>query len=316
MTNKLLLQQQPLEQTSVVEAIASLAMAVISLSLAAIFIKLSEREISPNALVFHRFWIATIIFGVWNQLNTTCSQHSESQPLEQKTYNSQTLWLLLSLGACSSASLYCWVWALTQTGAANATLLRNLTPVFTILGGWLLLGQRFDNKFLIGTVIVVVGAIAIGFNDWQISSNTLQGDALALLCAVFYSASLLMVEQLRTQLNTTNIMLWRCAVGTVVTLPIMLISADRVFPYSISGWLAVIAFAIVCQVLGQGMLTYCLKQLSSGFVGIVLLLEPIITACVAWAIFSESLGLLNGVGFVMVLVGIYLAKSSSSAVKE
>lgn len=282
---------------------------MVCLSLAAIFIKLSEQEISPNALVFHRLWIATIIFGLWNQLNTKSNQHSENQP-EQKTDESWTLGLLLVSGVCSSAAQYCLVWSLTQTGAANATLLRNFTPVFTILGGWLLFGQRFDRKFLMGAVLVVGGAIAIGLNDWQISADTVQGDVLAALSAVFYSGSMLIVEQLRTKLNTITIMLWRCAVGTVVTFPIMLMSADRIFPTSISGWLSVIAFAVVCQVLGQGLLAYCLKQLSSGFVGITLLLEPIITACFAWAIFSERLSFSNGVAFVVVLAGIYLAISS------
>lgn len=315
--NELELQQQTSElqpQTSVFKAIVSLAIAVICLSLAAIFIKVSEREISPNALIFHRLWIATIIFGLWRQLKS--SQPSENQPVEQKTYNSQTISLLVALGICSAASQYCFVWSLTQTGAANATLLRNFTPVFTISSGWLLFGQRFDRKFLIGAVLAVGGAIAIGVNDWQISANNVQGDALAILCAVFYSGSLLLVEQLRTELDTATIMLWRCAVGAMVTLPIMLITTDRVFPSSTNGWLSVIAFALVCQVLGQGLLAYCLKQLSSGLVGITLLLEPCITACFAWAIFSESLNFLNRVAFFVVLIGIYLAISSASTVKE
>lgn len=316
MKNSLEIEQQQLEKTSVVGPLVSLVIAIISLSLAAIFVKLSEQEISPNALVFHRLWIATFIFGIANKLNSRGEQESKYSPIKQESQKNSIIWLLLSLGACSSASLYCWVWSLTQAGAANATLLRNFTPVFTILAGWLLFRQRFDSKFLIGGAIAVVGAIAIGINDWQISSNTLQGDALALLCALFYSGSLLIVEQLRNQLNTTTIMLWRCGVGSVLTLPILLINPDRLFPYSIGGWLSVIAFAVVCQILGQGMLAYCLKQLSAGFVGIALLLEPVITAYFAWVIFSESLSFSNGVAFAVVLLGIYLAKSSSSAVKE
>ena len=62
MMNKKLYLQQQLEQPSIIGATASLVLAIISLSLASIFVKLSEQEISPNALVFHRLWIATIIF--------------------------------------------------------------------------------------------------------------------------------------------------------------------------------------------------------------------------------------------------------------
>jgi len=40
------------------------------------------------------------------------------------------------------------------------------------------------------------------------------------------------------------------------------------------------------------------------------------SAILGWMIFSESLSVLNGVAFAIVLLGIYLAKSSSSAVKE
>ncbi|MEM9538315.1 MAG: DMT family transporter [Cyanobacteria bacterium P01_E01_bin.42] len=284
--------------------------------MAAIFIKLSEREISPNALAFHRFWISTIIFALWNQFNSLGQKKPDEQSQECESPTSYPLLLLFGVGVSTSISLYCWVWSLTWSGAANATLLRNFTPVFTILGGWLLFGRQFDRQFLMGSAIAIGGAIGIGLNDWQISVNTLQGDALALLCAVFYSGTLLIIEQLRNQFETTTIMLWRCAVATVLSLPIMLITAERIFPYSIVGWFAVVAFAIVCQVLGQGLLAYCLKQLSSGFIGITLLLEPLITAYFAWVIFAENLSIFNGVAFIIVLLGIYLAKSSSSIVKE
>ncbi len=40
-----------------------------------------------------------------------------------------------------------------------------------------------------------------------------------------------------------------------------------------------------------------------------MLLEPIIAAFLAWAIFAEELSFLNGLTFVLVLSGIYLAKS-------
>ena len=91
---------------------------------------------------------------------------------------------------------------------------------------------------------------------------------------------------------------------------------DQLFPYSWQSWVFIILLGLICQILGQGLVNYCLKRLSSGFVAISLLLSPIMTAIFAWMIFSESLSVLNGVAFAIVLLGIYLAKSSSSAVKE
>jgi drug/metabolite transporter (DMT)-like permease len=64
----------------------------------------------------------------------------------------------------------------------------------------------------------------------------------------------------------------------------------------------------VCQVLGQGLLAQSLNQLSSGFVATSLLLEPMITAFIAWVIFSEQLTFINCIAFCIVLLGVYLAK--------
>jgi drug/metabolite transporter (DMT)-like permease len=96
----------------------------------------------------------------------------------------------------------------------------------------------------------------------------------------------------------------------------VLLAGDRVFPYSWQGWLAVIALAVICQAFGQGLLIHSLGRLSSGFVALFLLLEPAIAAIIAWLLFSERLSLLNWLAFSVVLVGIYLAKSSGYVDKK
>ena len=305
----------------------SLAIAIVSLSLAAIFIKLGEQEISPNALVFHRLWISAIVFGIWNQLTLTQSNSRSPNIVSQKYSISQSnievsiqenyiFWLLLGLGTCSCLALYCSAWSLTQAGAANSTLLKNFTSIFTILIGWLFFNKRFDQKLLLGVLIAVFGAVFMSFSDWQAASNTLWGDILALLCSFLYSISLLIVEQLRKHLNMTTIMQWSCSVGVVLTLPILCLRIGNIFPYSMKGWIAVIAFAMICQVVGQGLLTYCLKQLSAGLISVSLLLEPLIAALLAWLILAENLTPLDGIAFILILTGIYLANSASTTQKS
>ncbi|MGL5062581.1 MAG: DMT family transporter, partial [Microcoleus sp.] len=51
-------------------AVISLLAALLAVSFAAIFIRFSEQEISPNATVFNRLWIATVVFGMWNGVGT------------------------------------------------------------------------------------------------------------------------------------------------------------------------------------------------------------------------------------------------------
>ena len=47
-----------------------------------------------------------------------------------------------------------------------------------------------------------------------------------------------------------------------------------------------------------------------------LLLEPIVSAMLAWFIFAEALSSITWSGFVIILTGIYLAQSSNAAVHE
>jgi drug/metabolite transporter (DMT)-like permease len=322
LSKQLTLDQKGLKQVEhlpALIALVSLFIALIALSLAAIFIRLSEVELGSNATVFNRLWIATMIFGFWNgikQIKLYQSKKISPQTVNLENFSfQQNLGLLLVMGVASSISITLWAWSLTQTSVANSTVLRNLTPVFTTLLGWLFLGKSFDTTFLIGMAIALFGAIAIGITDFSYSANNIAGDVAALLAAMFYGIYLLSVEQLRAKFSSSTILLWRCFMGTVLILPIVMLTEQQIFPYSLSGWLAVISLALVCQVLGQGLLAQSLNQLSSGFVATALLLEPVITAFIAWVLFSEQLTFINLVAFCIILTGVYLARPSKLAMK-
>ena len=299
----------------------SLFLALLALSFTAIFFKLGETEISSNAVVFNRLWIATIILGLSQKTSKVklSSPNEINQKIHEnnlKTYTKRELWLILLMVVSATASILFWAWSLSQTSVANSTVLRNLTPLFTSLCGWLILKQKFDRQFCWGMLIAIVGAVAIGWDDLQVSNDNFLGDATALLSAFFYAIYLLAVEDLRLHRSATTILFWRCSFGTLVMLPIAAFTGDSLFPTSWLGWILVIALAFVSQVCGQGLLAYSLSKFSSSFVAIVLLLTPITTAILAWLIFAESLGWLNAIAFILVLFGIYIAQSSSSVQKS
>ncbi len=297
-------------------ALICLIAALVSISLAAIFIKWSEQEISPYSTAFNRFWITTIVMLLWQKFSGTREAEMEQQPEPNSIYTGWVLLQLLGVGVFLAADLMLWAWSLTQTSVANATVLANFTPLFTSLGGWLLWGKRFDRKFVIGMGIAICGSIALGINDLQLSPDKLTGDLCALLAALCFGIYLLLLEQLQTRLNAIAIMLGCSAIATVLTLPFVLIAGERLFPYSWQGWMAVICLAIICQIVGQGLLVYSLNRLSSGFVALFLMLDPVLAAIGAWVFFSEGLTLMNLLAFAVILVGIYLALTGDSAVKE
>ena len=291
-----------------------LAIAVIALAFSPIFTKLSEIEISPTATIFNRLWIATIIMGVWQLIQTP--KDFPATQLEEFKFNSdykqQGLLILASVSATASSIL--WAISFTQTSVASSTVLRSLTPLFIALGAWLVLKQRFNSQFLVGMAISIIGGMIIGWDDLQLGTEHLTGDGMALLSAALHGVNILTVGYLRDRNCTTGrVLFWRCGFGALTVLPIVGLTDIQLFPVSLEGWLTVIALAVVCQTFGQGLLVYSLKQFSSSFVGIFTLLKPIFTALLAWLIFSENISFTSAMALILILVGIYLAKASNNS---
>ncbi|MDZ8079039.1 MAG: DMT family transporter [Nostoc sp. DcaGUA01] len=316
MTNTLESPQQQTNSLSTWMLLCLLLVGVFTLSLAAVFIKFSEQYIGPNATVFNRFWIATVIIALWKGSKAIAFRFSRDSSPQKEIYTTSDIQLLILSAIVISISHIAWAWSVTQTNVANANLLHNLTPIFAILGGWLVLGYNFDGRFLIGTVLTIGGAVAIGIEDLQTATIHLLGDALALFSAVFYAANILVMEKLRDKFSISSILLLSCFFRIFLTFPVAAFTEYQLFPSSLEGWLPVFCLAFFCQVIGAGILGYALKQFSSGFISLCLLLEPIITTTIAWFLFDEHLSIINLLTFFIVLVGIYIAKSGQGVNKE
>ena len=292
-----------------------LVIALVSLSFTAILIKISTAQISPNATIFHRLWMATLVLGVWELIElirpkTSKSLQFEKNSLGIKQLNFQQLGLIFLVAFTSTASVVCWAWSLTQTNVANSTILRNFTPLFTSLGSWLFFKVKFERQFIVGMGIALFGIITISWSDFQVGGEHILGDILAISSACLYAVYLLIVERLQTVLETRTILIWRCAIGAVLIAPLVIFSKETIMPSITEGWVILILLAVVCQLIGQGLLIVCLKQFSSGLIAVLLLLQPGLTALLAWGFFEEEVSLFGAIAFLLVIIGIYLAQAS------
>ena len=292
-------------------ALLILSIAVISLAFSPIFTKLSEVELSPTATIFNRLWIATVILSCKQLIQTSPESVSTLIETNKSKYKQRGLLILASISATVSSLL--WAISFTQTSVASSTVLRSLTPLFISFGAWLILKQQFNRQFIVGLIISISGGIFIGWDDFQLGTEHLVGDGIALLSAALHGVNILTIGYLRDRdCRTTEVLFWRCGFGALIVLPVVWLTDAQLFPTSFQGWLLVIALAVVCQTFGQGLLVFSLKRFNSSFVGIFTLLKPIITALLAWLIFQENLNFNSSIAVILILFGIYLAKSSSS----
>lgn len=307
--NELQLDEAKAQGTSL--ALVSLLIGVVILSFAAIFTRLSENELGSFATSFNRFSIAFITLSLWESVVAQVKGPEHQQP-EIELADWGRFLLSSLLGTCAIVS---WAWSLTQTSVANSNLLHNLTPLFTTLGGWLFLSQSFDARFLLGMSLAIFGSAIIGWEDFQGNAGLVIGDGVALMSAVFYAANYLVREKLREKFSAATTLLWPSLFCGFITFWFAFLTEPQVLPSLWQTWIAVLSLGILCQGVGQGLLVYNLKRFSAGFVTLLMLLEPLLTAVFASIIFAESLSVLNWAAFALVLVGLYFTKQSKSAVK-
>lgn len=296
------------------KAYGALMAALLIIGWLPILLRLSEATISPNATIFNRLWIATAILALWNGGEMLGGRSLHTSSLVKNWPTRQTLRLLLVQGAVFASFQLLWAWSLIHTSVANSEVLHSLTPLFTVSLGWWMFGRQFDRLLLTGIAIALVGSISLSANDFSIAADKLTGDGIALLSALFWALFLLLGEKLQQQMDAMALTTWNCFLGTGFIIPILLATGENLFPQSGSGWS--IALLLGVSAVGtQNLIFYSLNYLSSGLVSTILLLNPIVSALLAWTILSESLNLINWLASAIVLLGIYVAMLSQKQYK-
>jgi drug/metabolite transporter (DMT)-like permease len=82
----------------------------------------------------------------------------------------------------------------------------------------------------------------------------------------------------------------------------------RVLPQSYRGWAVLLGLALIAQVGGQGLLSVALGRLPAVFSSLVIFLEAIVAALIAWAAFNEPVSALQALGGLCILAGIFVAR--------
>lgn len=280
-------------------AMTALIVGGIAIGTSPILVRLSE--LGPYATAFWRVALAFLPLFVVRRVQDAVPADATPSGLYD--------YILLALpGLFIAADLIAWHVALVMTSVANATLLANMAPIFVTLGAWILFGARVTPRFLIGLAAALVGVVVLKGGIGGFVGGQSMGDFIAMLAAVFYAGYILAIGRLRSRFSTLTIMMWSSVVGSILLLPLTFLMESQVLPYTLVGWLVVIGLGFFAHAGGQGLIAYALAYLPASFSSLTLLLQPVVAAILAWIVLSEPLGLMQGVGGVIVIAGILIAR--------
>jgi drug/metabolite transporter (DMT)-like permease len=286
---------------------SALLVGTIALSLAPIFVRMSES--SASAVAFWRMALSTpfLAFAWW--LLPAPKQMCATPRVKD--------YFILSLvGVAFGLDLLAFNASVQLTTIANATLLVNFASLFVALFSWYFLRESPSRSLIIGMFIAIMGCILLVWPHFSQGMGSLLGDSLGLLAAMFYGLYLLCVQIVRQSFSTMTVMTITGVITALTALGMGYALEETLSVASSSGWAALWGSAIVVQMIGQGLIAYALVALPVTLSSVVLLLQPVLSAIMAVWLFDESLEYIQILGMLVVLTGIVYAKYNANHKKE
>ncbi|MFL0584510.1 DMT family transporter [Solibacillus silvestris] len=268
---------------------------VISVSLSAIFVKLSSAD--AGVIAFYRMLFSIMIMLPWFLMK----YKNEIKILSKRD------WIFSSIaGVFLSFHFILWFESLNYTSVASSTVLVTMQPLFAFIGTYLFFKEKITLQTFIAGGIAILGSVLISWGDFKISGTALYGDILALIACALITGYLLFGQDVRKRLSLVTYTMVVYSVSTVTLFFYIIVKGESFGPYPAIDWMWFILLAIIPNLLGHNLFNWVLKWTSTNVISIAILFEPVGAALLAMFIFNEYLTVSQIVGGLVVILGIML----------
>ena len=276
---------------------------VIGVSLSAIFVRYSQAP----ALITAAYRL------IWTVLIMTPAVLANKKVIgEIKNMKGRALLLCAASGIFLAFHFSLWFESLNLTSVASSTAIVCTEVIWVALGYCIFMKGQLVTKAKISIAITVAGSIVIAMADGSAGGNSLYGDFLALLSALFSTVYTLIGKQVRKNLSTTAytfIVYFFCAVSLCIMIPVSNIS------FTGYGWSAIIVGLLLCvfsTLLGHSIFNWAIKYYSPSFIAAIKLCQPAIAAVFAFILFSEIPSLHVIIGSIITIAGVVIYSKTES----
>lgn len=224
---------------------------------------------------------------------------------ELRTVKGRDLLFCSLSGALLAIHFACWFESLKWTSIASANVLVSTEIIFAALGFALLLKGHIPRMGVLAIALSFVGSAVLALADSG-GAGAIKGDLLAVTAAVFVSLYTLIGQVQRGHQSTTVYTFFTYTACLISLLCMDLVTGTPLLGWGIQEAGIGLLLAVVCTLLGHSLFSWSLKWLSSAYVSAAKLCSPIFAAAMGFFLFHESISLLQAVGALIVLVGVFL----------
>lgn len=272
---------------------ATLIGGVAAISTSAVLIRLAEAP--APVIAFYRMFFATLFFAPLALKQSKENRLSKHQ-----------LFLALTAGTFLAFHFILWMNSLEHTSVASSVVLVTTQPLWVFLISVLFLQEKPSGLMWLGLLVALFGSIMVTFTQSGDEASRLLGNLLAVGGAIMMAIYFVVGRRLRQglPLGLYSAMVYGSA--AVVLALFMWVTGLSWGGYTSQTWVIFLALALIPTVLGHNSLNWALKYLPATMVSVVILGEPLGASVLAILVLSEIPSLLEVLGSLVTLVGIFL----------
>lgn len=275
-------------------ALPAVALGVVAVSAAAIFIRLADAP--ALAVAFWRCALGVVL------LLPPALVRRERFP------KGKTLYVGIASGVALGAHFGFWISSLDYTSVAASVVLVSNTPVFVAILAYLLFGEKTSPLSFAGIIVALAGTAVIA-QDGSVGPAAIFGNVLAILGAITFTVYVLVGRSQRSAAEPVGVLPYSIVLysaAALALLPAAILSGDRVWGYSGETWFWLWAIALGPQILGHTVFNWALRYVDASVISGSVLAEPVVSSLLAWLVLAEKPGLATVLGGTVVLAGLFL----------
>jgi drug/metabolite transporter (DMT)-like permease len=200
-----------------------------------------------------------------------------------------------------------WVASVKQTSILTSVVLVTTTPLFVGIVGGPLLGERPGRTIWLAMGVAALGTLLMVSEDFDAGGDTLTGDVLALLGAVFAAGYIMAGRRvLGAGSDWLSYITVTYSTAAVLLLCAAVLSGKVLTGFSNSTYALLVALAVVPQLVGHTAVNRSLGRLPAIVVSLAILGEPVGATILAAIFLGEEPTLTQLAGGLVVLTGVAL----------
>ena len=183
-----------------------------------------------------------------------------------------------------------------------AALLLYTGPLFAALGEALVARRCPGRRELLLLAAAAAGIVLVSCGGAGLpgAGGSARGLLLGLLSGLFYAGYILLNRLIPEQVPLTRRTFWQFAAGTLVLLLPML-HTEAPFAGLSEGWPFVLCIGVLQGFAVLLLVAYAVRRLNAVQYGSVSYLEPVVAVALGWALYHESMQLLQWLGVALVI---------------